>query len=618
MNENMKIASSTIRILILGLFILLFYGIIVLELWREQIYSGDKHIDKISKQSIRRIRIPAVRGQIYSSDGKLLAANRPSYRVVFHLAEMRQPGRRSRTVDYVIACVDSLERLSRRDSVLTKDKIIAHMNMKPAIPLVVIDDLQAQDMAKILELMPFPQGMEIVAEPERYYPEGKLAAHILGYTGTDNTKSAEDRSDFFYYLPDLTGRNGVELEYDKEVAEADGAPVKGLRGIAGSSLVRVDYRGFVYETISSDIPPQNGCDIVLTLNAKAQKTAENLLEGKRGAMVAVDADTGAVIAMASAPSYNINRFVPRILNKDMNALLSDPGHPLLNRTCMGSYTPGSILKPLISLSLLENGMSPDETVTCDGGTNIGNARIKCASWRRGGHGTVDLYHAIEQSCNDFFIEKGLHLGLDKIAETLQASGIGRKTGFSLPESRGLLPSRKYKEDYYKSKWNEYDTGLLSIGQGIILITPLQAAIYTAAIANGGTLWRPYILWQVKDTEGNLIFTQKPKETGKLPASLANIETVRKGMHLVVNAPDGSGKLAKNNTIELYGKTGTAEVGPAGNKRTNTWFICFGKYKDKTYAVSVFIENGDSGGRSCAPLAAKFFEGFLPGPEDKED
>jgi penicillin-binding protein 2 len=200
--------------------------------------------------------------------------------------------------------------------------------------------------------------------------------------------------------------------------------------------------------------------------------------------------------------------------------------------------------------------------------------------------------------------------MEQIRKVLYSAGIGRKTGFSLPEKSGLAPSREYKKKVYKAAWNRYDTGLLAIGQGIITITPLQAAVYCAAIANGGTLFRPYILQDVRDQFGNLLYTTAPTTTGELATSESTLKIIRQGMWQVVQAADGSGKNAKNSKIKLSGKTGTAEVGSRAHRRNNTWFICFGTVKGKTYAMVVMIENGISGGRSCAPLAKEFFMRWL--------
>jgi penicillin-binding protein 2 len=204
------------------------------------------------------------------------------------------------------------------------------------------------------------------------------------------------------------------------------------------------------------------------------------------------------------------------------------------------------------------------------------------------------------------------MGLEKFLPLLKSAGIGRETGLPLPEKNGLLPSREIKKKLYKTKWNRYDTGILSIGQGIILVTPLQAAVYTAAIANGGTLWAPYLLKAAVSRDGKITAREHPRKTGSLAISKKNLLIVRNGMWQAVNESDGSARTARNNYITLFGKTGTAEVGPRSKRYNNTWFIAFGRYAGKLYAIVVFVEKGKSGGRTCAPIAKKFFNEWLAG------
>ncbi len=598
---EINLSGSGLRIAIIALLAAFVYAIIAIQLWNVQIRSGEEHREKVSKQYARKIRMPAVRGRIFSSDMKLLADNRPSYNVLFHLSEMRQPGRRSKTIDYVLSEAERLGNAMGRDSQLRASDVSAHMNMFPGIPMTVFMDLSPKELGRAAELSPEIAGMELTPLPVREYPEHGLAANVVGYVGPDDPKLAEDRSEFFYYIPDMVGRSGVERVYDDDI-----------RGSPGKKLVIVNHKGFVHETVGKPTPAQNGNDIRLTIDSKAQRAAERFMEGRQGAVVILDAGTGAVLAMATAPSYDPSVFVPKISRQDWAKLNTDPRRPMFNRPALGTYTPGSIMKPLVSIGLLENGLSPSFEVVCDGGTTIGNARIKCASWRSGGHGPVNIEHAIEQSCNDFFIENGMRLGVDRLRKTLVSAGLGSPTGFQLPEGSGLLPSKEYKSKYYKAPWNEFDTALLSIGQGMVMVTPLQVAVYTAAIANGGTLWKPFILYEKRDPKGFVTFKQTPESSGKLAVSPANLDIVRHGMWLSVNSSKGSSRFGKNSRIELSGKTGTAEMGPKNDRYTNTWFLGFGKIPDgRLISIVVFVERGDSGGKTCAPIASKILQEWLP-------
>jgi len=602
---DFNLSSSGVRIALVALLAAFIYGVIALQLWNVQIRQGEDHRQRVSKQYARKIRIPAVRGRIFSADGRLLADNRPSYNILFHLSEMRQPGRGSKTVFFILDEYTRLAKAIGREPEITEKDIIAQLG-NPSLPMCVFRDLDPKELGRAAEISPDVPGLEISPEPMREYPERALASNIIGYVGQDDPSKAEDRSEFSFYIPDIVGRGGIERAFDDF-----------LRGSPGKKLVIVNHRHFVQEVVGMPTPAQNGGDVYLTIDAKAQRAAEREISNRQGAVVVLDAKTGAVLVMATSPSFDPNLFVPKISRKVWDELNTDRRKPMLNRPALGEYTPGSIMKPLVATSLLENGLSPSFEVVCDGGTTVGNARIKCWSWRSGGHGAVNIEHAIEQSCNDFFIENGLRLGVDKLRETLASAGLGTKTGFQLPEGAGLLPSKEMKKERDKRAWNEFDTALLCIGQGMVEITPLQAAVYAAAIANGGTLWKPYVLSCLRDPSGNVTFRQMPSEKGALKVSPQNLDIVRHGMRLSVSSQKGSSKWARNSKIELSGKTGTAEMGPKSDRYSNTWFIGFGEdATGRLLSIAVFIERGESGGRTCAPIAARIFNAWLPEPEDK--
>ena len=598
---------SVPRILVFCLAVLVFYGVVVLRLWQEQILQESSHELAIARQSVRRIRIPAPRGRIYSRDGVVLADNYPAYNVVFHLHEMRQPGRAVRTIDYMLGAADRAARAIGRKHSLTERTIRNHMNYTPALPMTVFEALDQVELARISE-MPDPiAGLEVVIEPRRRYVSGSSACHVIGYVRKDDPGQASDREDFFYYIPDESGREGLERFYDASIPESRGL-ISGLRGTPGSSLVMVDFRGIIHKTLGNTVPEKVGHDLILTLDSRAQGISENLLEGQRGAFVMLDAGSGAVVAMASSPGYDLSMFTPRLPVSYWNEIRSNPDRPLFNRATR-AYEPGSIIKPLIGLALLENGMPLDEHINCPGRSLVGNASIRCAA--RSGHGELDLCSAIEVSCNVFFIEGGKVAGLEKLADTLSAFGVGKPTGIPLTESPGLLPSRS--EYYHRTgrKWNVFETALISIGQGSLHVTPLQAALFTAALSNGGILWRPYLLKEVRDSGGNVIFITQPSTRAELMNIKGEyIELLKDGMFKAVHSSRGSGKNASTSKIQLYGKTGTAEVGHGESRRKNTWFVAYGSHEGRTYALALFIEDGVSGGQTCAPMVKEFFDSWI--------
>ena len=586
------------------------YLIVLGRLWNEQIQNGELRGNEVRKQTIRRIRRPSVRGRIISSDGVVLADNAPKFEVVFEIAAMRQPGYSSRTIKHILRSAGRIAEVIQRENPLTKRKIQEHINYKPAIPLTVFGNLSIIELARVSEIVPPIRGMEIVTIPRRRYPWGSTAAHVIGYIRTDDPRNATDRDEYFYYIPDKRGVKGVEKAFDTEIVQRD-VRIRGLRGTPGNSLVKVDFRGYVHTTIGTPRQGSRGHDIVLTLDFKAQRIAEKLMKGGKGAMIMLDADTGAVLLTLSFPEYDISKFVPRLSGKYWKELISDSGSPLLNRALNGRYEPGSIIKPLVALALLRNGMPVEETVSCQGRAYIGKTSIRCWNWRSGGHGLVNVVSALEQSCNVFFIEEGRILGMEKISQTFAELGVGEKPVFPLPCSKGLLPSREEKFRRTGRKWNVFDTALISIGQGEVNLSPLQAALYIAAIANGGTLYHPHILEKALDAKGNTVFVRKTEVKRKIKIPQAMFDTVREGMREVVHGDHGSAKQANSSKIYLYGKTGTAEVRRGGAKKKNTWFACFGVHGKKTYALIVFVEDGESGGKTCAPIAKAFFDAWLP-------
>ena len=599
---------SRYRVFVLAGIILVFVSILIIRLALIQISDNNTYSKSINTQSIRRIRIPAIRGRIISSDGHIIADSIPSYNIVFHLTEMRVYGTRNKSIDHIYKCAQEVADKIHKKLKLTKKNIIRQMNVKPAMPITVFSNLNQKELAIASEISPPIHGMEIIPIPMRHYPDGKAASNIIGYTGKEDSGSAPDRKKYSYYIPDTKGRAGLEKVLDKKINI--GAGYNGLRGQAGSKLVRVNVKGYVHDDLGVNIDTRNGNSVELTINWKAQKAAEKTLEGKNGALVLLDANTGAVVAMASSPTFDSNLFTDGISSKEWKKLLYNTQKPLLNKPLMGTFMPGSIMKPLVALAALKAGVNPNETIYCGGAAKIGNSRIRCWAWKYGGHGNENMYDAIRDSCNVYFVKMGIKLGLDKLSGIYKAAGIGRKTGIDLPERSGVMPTRELKKKIYKRNWNSFDTGLISIGQGMISLTPMQAALYTAAIANGGIVWKPYLIKAVLNHNNKPLYTNKPKIRDKFPVSRRMVDIVRQAMYEVVNAPNGGGKRAKTDVISLYGKTGTAQIGPRNKRTKNTWFIGFGQYKDKLYSIAISVNGGVAGGLTNAPMAKKFFELWL--------
>ena len=597
-----QVNSFRFRLLIVAAVMAVGFVILIMKLWYEQIHQSERYRRSISRQSVRRVRLPGMRGRIFTADYCLLADNVPSYNVVFYLHEMRRNSRK-RTIENIRRIAAQLARELNRNDSLTEDKIRRHINITPGLPLVIYNNLSPIELARTYQLMPHLPGVGIEVEPVRNYPMKSLASLVIGFTRTEDPEQQLDRRDYFYYQPDVAGRSGVERAFD---SVAGNQSVPGLQGFPGYELLQVDHLGYASAIQLEYLPPLSGSNVVLTLDSRAQMLGEKLMSGKRGALVLLNADTGEVLAMVSSPQLDISRTTPVWSKKYYQQLLKDPALPMFDRASCGTYMPGSIVKPLVALAALQSGIDHEKVIECDGRSIVNGSRISCTN--RYGHGGMNMLTAIERSCNDYFIELGLELGEEKIAAMYKAAGIGEFAGLELGGSRGLNPSRKITNSKYK--WRKYDTALISIGQGMVLLSPLQAARFTAAIANGGKLMNTYILKAVYDENGKELFRNQPRLTAQWQLPEGALELVKKGMYQVVNAPQGSGRGAQSRQLEIYGKTGTAEVDTPRGRINNTWFTSFIRHDNTNYALTILVEEGRSGGRSCAPLAKEFFEQYL--------
>lgn len=590
-NPSFVIDSFVIRVGLLVLVGFLLFSVLVIRLWYMQVIRASEYEYKDRKQSARRIRIPAMRGEIFGRDGTAIVRNRPSFNVLFHPGEMTTERSRDQA-QFIMDKADQVAAVIGRYNPLTLENVRRHLNYQPGLPLTAFKDLSDEERGRLDELYPPVRGLEVTAEPMREYPFGSLAAQLIGYVGNEDPGAADDRREYFYYLPSLEGRSGLEYQYNEK-----------LSGKAGSQFVMVNSNGFVYEQLEEPTPPENGFDLRLTLDIDGQLAAERALKKYHGAIVVVSANSGAVRVMASSPTFPPGDFVPSISRSRFKELNDDPGKPFLNRAVQGSYMPGSTIKPLTALAALENGIPETKTYDCEGRTPFGyNGGIRCT----GIHHDLDMRHAIMKSCNVYFVELGVEVGINALSRMFESAGIGRKTEIEIAERAGYLPKDG-------PKWNENETAYVSIGQGKVEVTPLQAAVFYAAIANGGTLYRPYLIDHIYDHDrvtGNRlsVFDAVPFKSGRLAASDKSLDVIREGMYLVVHDSAGSGRRGNIQSAEIYAKTGTANVG-AGSKATkNTWFNGFVKHPrtGELLSFAAVIEHGDSGGGTTAPIVAEMF------------
>lgn len=604
-------AQLQIRVMICAVLLVLPLGILGLRLWQVQVLQGAEHTRKAARQSIRTVRQNPVRGRFYGSDGELLVGNKCVYDLVFHPVEMRRDARkvRKKILDYVMESVERVGELLGRTDFIDRDAMLRHIRQRPAMPVTVIRNLDEAELCRIWELSPWIGGMDVQARHVRDYPHPTLLSHVLGFTGTIRQED-EFKGTVFersYVLPDQIGRSGLELVYDSE-----------LSGKAGAKLVRVDPVGYAHEELSEQLPSVDGHDVILTIDSRAQRICDAALGEHRGAVVVMDIKTGGVLAMVSKPGFSLAELTAKSyaeMNRD------NENKPLLNRAVNAKYTPGSIIKPLVGLAALESKTIDTEwRHNCIGYYKIGNQRIHCA--KRIGHGEMDIYDAITVSCNPFFMAAGLATKLVHLEPMFRAAGLGQHTGIDIPEHvRGLCPSREAARQLYKRNWLIIDTAYCSMGQGLIQVTPLQMAVYCAAIANGGDVLRPHLVKEIRTTKGALIRRTAPVVRNSLPVSDYNMEVIQTAMANAVESDRGSGKLLNTLEIEdkktgekhrvyLAAKTGTAEVGTKENRRKETWMISFGPLPNPKYAFACIVEDGDSGSRTVAPIAFDFWKGWL--------
>ena len=593
---NLSVRNMYRRVWICTLCIVGLFCLLVLRLWQVQVLQGAELRRRAQRQSWRPILLNSVRGRIFA-DGQTIVDNQAHYDLVFYVSEMRQPGKQAKTIQYILETERELAKYLGRECSLEYQQVQRQLTRQPVLPLTVFRDLTPSELSAMAEYLPVVAGVDVQPRVERIHPFPGLLTHVLGYTGRDQPDPQEFIAEYprAYTTPELIGRNGLERAFDQE-----------LRGASGMQLLVVDSIGYARENVGEVTPPTAGNDLYLTIDLKAQRIAEKLLQGYQGAMVLLEVDTGAVLAMASSPSYDL----ATLTGNELARLSQDEaGRPLLNRATRGLYTPGSIMKPLLALCALER--RPDlahSSYECTGKYMIGNHGIRCA--RTWGHGWLDIQEAITVSCNPFFIRLGLEVGIDDYSEFLKTAGIGVPTGIEIGDAAGVRPERAVAPKLWKRNWLAVDTAYASLGQGAITITPLQAATFTAAIANGGSLLRPYLIKEIRTPGGSLLMTGQPTVRNRLPVSQESLKLVQQAMREAVVAPNGSAHGLADACLPLCAKTGTAEVGDEENRYKNTWVIAFGPADHPQYALACVIERGQSGGRTAVPIAFDFFQQWL--------
>ncbi len=544
-----------------------------------QIVSGQRYFLLSQKNHIREVTLEPLRGQIFDRDGRVLVGNYPAYTVYVTPYEMKK-------------VPDLTSRLSRILEMSPSDiqKYVRNRQNGWFRPVRLKRQINFKEMSLLEENRPELPGVGVWVEPRRIYPSPARASHVLGYIGEISLAELEYLGAKGYKKGDIIGKRGVEAEYDQL-----------LRGKEGVEYVEVDARGRRVRKLTSPkpIPPVPGDNLVLTLDADLQALAEQRLEGHRGSAVLLDVKTGAVLTLASMPDYNLNDFSGVLTTKIWKKYFDNPQHPMYNRAVQSSYPPGSTFKPVIALAGLDSKIITEHfTATCRGFLRYGRRNYYC--WYKKGHGTLDLIHGIENSCNVYFYNLGIKVGVDVWADYARRLHFGEKTGIDLPhENQGLVPDRAYLDKKFgKDKWSKGLMLNMAIGQGDLLVTPLQMAQLAMIIANDGRGFRPHLLLAVEHVQtGRKEWVQPDSFRVKILPKYFDI--VKEGMRLVVNGPTGTGHRARLPDVVVAGKTGTTQ-NPHG--KDHAWFIGFAPFDHPEVAVAVMVENGGYGGSVAAPIA----------------
>jgi len=570
--------------------------------WKVQILEHKKYTALAEANRTRMRVLAAPRGLIRDRNRQILADNKASFKVSLVRENVKDEAASYAAVSRLLGIAEPTLR-ERVD--LYKDSPLWE-------PIVIEDGLDSRDVAPIeSRRREFPE-LVVESEPQRYYPNGTLAAHVLGYLQEQTPDEIRARPDRKARVGELVGKTGVEREYDDA-----------LRGEDGSVIEIVDSLGRVQGSTARVYPTQGG-EVTLSLDRDLQKIAEEALEGREGVVVALDARTGGILALASYPTYDPNRFITRFTPDEWRNLMTDPLSPLENRAIRGLYAPGSIFKLVMGMGGLGFGyVTPATIVYCSGSTLIYGAVRHC--WFIPGHGAMDLSNAIRNSCNIYFYSLGRRMGIDMIALAASRLGLGRKTGIDLVgEKEGLVPSSEWKKKTLRQPWFPGETISIAIGQGQLQVTPIQIATMTALIARRGKPIRPQLV--VREATAPVAETATADAVSPGQFRPSTFEAVIAGMWRSVNE-GGTGQGARVADFDVCGKTGStqtmslesaAKLKMAGREvKTHSWFSGFAPRKDPRIVVTVLVEFGGGGGATAAPVAQRIFDAFKSSLAEKE-
>ncbi len=585
---------------------------LMVRLWYVQIYKGD-HYKQISENNrIQYIEIPASRGIIYDRYGKVVLGNRPYFDLVYVPQFVKDHA----------TTFKILSRLLHLPVTTFERRIWMARGLPKYLPIALKRNLSVHEVAAIQSNKIFLPGIDIAVAPRRdYKPE--TPSHMVGYLGEVSKKElakyGKETPDSPYRSGDLVGKQGLEWRWEKY-----------LKGQRGHRLIQVDAFGRqadLSEKSGLELPQvaaTPGSDLILTIDMDLQNVAREAFRGKNGAVVVLDPRSGEVLAAVSEPGYDPNIYQGVLSEEKYRSLIANPFKPFLDKTTGGTFMPGSTYKVVTAIAGLEEGIiTPNSTYYCPGYFQVGNQTFHC--WEHSGHGTVNLKRALMKSCDVFFYNLGMELGVDRIAKWAGELGLGQKTGLLLNfEQAGLIPTSAWKKLTYRMPWSTGETPSVAIGQGADQLTPIQMANLYATIGNGGQVWRPYVVRRVVNPMGETMMMQEPELVRRIDKiKQSTFAAVKEGLMAVVMDKEGTGKGAQVEGHTVAGKTGSAQVVSLSKNtgkqqgdvsiawREHAMFASFSPVENPEIAVAVISEHDKQagGGKQAAPVAGKIIKAY---------
>ena len=596
LNRDEKLPSF--RLAVIQYIIAAILAILVFGLWRLQVIGGQNYHALAEANRIRKVPILAPRGKILDREGRLIVDNYPSVSCFL----VREQGH-DVTPDLPLIARGLHMSVDQIDAILKKYSLAPKYQPLPLKQDITPDEVEFIEAHK--DELP---ELDTIQEQRRLYPRDGFAAHIVGYVGEVSEDMLDNDSRYAEYEPgDVVGMSGVESTYDGL-----------LRGTDGSQDIAVDSHGREVGRLGIE-PAKPGQSLRLTIDLDIQRAAENAMGDRNGAVIALDPHTGEILAMVSRPIFDPNQFSVHISRDAWSKYVTDPAHPLMNKAIQAQLAPGSTFKVIMALAGLGENVAQTFKVDCAGGATLYGHFYACDKH----HGEVDIEHGISWSCDTYFYNLAVRLGIDTIAKYAHSVGIGVKTGVDLPnEAAGTMPSTEWKLRTFHEKYYAGETVSVGIGQGAVTVTPIQLARALGGIASGGVFKRPHAVFPDElppDLQHAVVDSFPGSGDSTIALTPANWEILTDGMYNTVNGPGGTAFASRLEGIDFAGKTGTAEVVNhsagvkslgTGNERANAWFVGMAPRRNPDIVVVVLNEHGGWGAEAAAPIAARVIEAYV--------